>query len=519
MIPQNGINSWDLPTDFPNPVRAKMFCTVPRVILLLIAIAFLCYYEVLFLGLVSPFLPIPSHKTTLTFLGGIGGHAFCTDLMLLGRRGGNTGSFYLNLDRFGTKDVTKDVLKFLGVQQSSLLSKAPLDTSSKLVLEFFGWNSKLVKGWSVTFMPNQMRKPFVVSGLSWLFVDDFSPSHYFHLMEGILGLWSVSQEYCPLCAVENVAFMVDKKKIQNHHFVEELFTAIFGRTPKIYFLSDFLDIFRSGRDLLFEKVSTSDRWRCNSEMTRSLKKMNAGHYQLIRKHIHSLRHLVFNSLNISTISKNQGDAPIKLIVIDRHESVEEGSIKNTNRLHRNLRDFAPKIKNDLLKRLGEIYDQTSTTNVTSFFPNKNGSNSTTRPLFQVSVVRFQDYSIADQIKIAARHDAMVGMHGNGLTNLLWLGAERKDREFVCEIFPTDYVYDYQLFGYFSGVRHFAFSAQDGIIKGMENIPESALNSSCHLTSGNPNGNVHHLNVELLVAHIVAAATLPRAASFPPWKTC
>jgi len=360
-------------------------------------------------------------------------------------------------------------------------------------------------------VPNQLRNAFVLSGLSWLFIDDFSPSHYFHIMEGILGLWSVSQEYCPLCKVENVAFMVDKKKIKNYHFIEELMTALFGRAPKIYFLTDFLDIFRSGRDVLFEKVSTSDRWRCNSEMTRNLGKMNAGHHQLIREHVQSLRRLVFNSQNVSANPKQEENAPIKLLAIDRHEHAVE-DIKNTERLHRSLRDFVPKIKNELLAKLSEIYYQTEQ-NFTTFNPNIG------RPLFQVSVVRFQDYSIADQIKIAASHDAMVGMHGNGLTNLLWLGAERKGREFVCEIFPTGYVFDYQLFGYFSGVRHFAVSAQDGLIKGMESIPESALKSSCHLKPGNPNGDVTQLNVDLLVNHIVAAATLARAESFPPWETC
>jgi hypothetical protein len=188
--------------------------TAPRGLALFIAVAVLCYYyEAMFLGLTSSFFAVPSKKTTLSFLGGIGGHAFCTNLMFLGRRNGDTGSFYLNLDLFGTKDVTKDILIFLGIQ-NSWFSNVSHDTVGKLAIEFLGWNSRLVKGWGVTFVPNQLRNAFVLSGLSWLFIDDFSPSHYFHIMEGILGLWSVSQEYCPLCKVENVAFMVDKKRLK-----------------------------------------------------------------------------------------------------------------------------------------------------------------------------------------------------------------------------------------------------------------------------------------------------------------
>jgi capsular polysaccharide biosynthesis protein len=42
------------------------------------------------------------------------------------------------------------------------------------------------------------------------------------------------------------------------------------------------------------------------------------------------------------------------------------------------------------------------------------------PEFEVNLVYFEEHSPAEQIRIAARTDILLGLHGNGLTHLIWL---------------------------------------------------------------------------------------------------
>lgn len=53
--------------------------------------------------------------------------------------------------------------------------------------------------------------------------------------------------------------------------------------------------------------------------------------------------------------------------------------------------------------------------------------------------------------VASAHDIIVGVHGNGLTNLLWLPAGSA----VLEIFPDGFhQYDYQILAELAGITYF-----------------------------------------------------------------
>ncbi len=60
---------------------------------------------------------------------------------------------------------------------------------------------------------------------------------------------------------------------------------------------------------------------------------------------------------------------------------------------------------------------------------------------------------AQQVRLAACHDVMVGVHGNGLTNALWM----HPGSLVLELFPDGVQhYDYQLFAELCGHGYFGF---------------------------------------------------------------
>ena len=46
------------------------------------------------------------------------------------------------------------------------------------------------------------------------------------------------------------------------------------------------------------------------------------------------------------------------------------------------------------------------------------------------------WAVSDQVKAVAPADALLGLHGNGLTHVSWLAASRSGQEFLCEVFTN-----------------------------------------------------------------------------------
>ncbi len=73
---------------------------------------------------------------------------------------------------------------------------------------------------------------------------------------------------------------------------------------------------------------------------------------------------------------------------------------------------------------------------------------------EVMICDFAAVPWAQQVRLAAAHDVMVGVHGNGLTNALWM----RPGSLLLELFPDGVRhYDYQLFAELAGLAYAGFS--------------------------------------------------------------
>ncbi|KAF9256407.1 hypothetical protein L218DRAFT_936707 [Marasmius fiardii PR-910] len=73
---------------------------------------------------------------------------------------------------------------------------------------------------------------------------------------------------------------------------------------------------------------------------------------------------------------------------------------------------------------------------------------------EVHLVRMEEFTLKQQIELAARTTIMLGVHGNGLTHQLWMTPSAKST--VIEIFiPQGYAFDYEILARNLGHRHYA----------------------------------------------------------------
>jgi hypothetical protein len=78
---------------------------------------------------------------------------------------------------------------------------------------------------------------------------------------------------------------------------------------------------------------------------------------------------------------------------------------------------------------------------------------------QVTRLDFAALPWDQQVRIVAAHDVLVGVHGNGLTNALWM----RPGSLVLEFFsPGARHYDYQFFAELAGLAYFGFDGPDKI---------------------------------------------------------
>lgn len=81
-----------------------------------------------------------------------------------------------------------------------------------------------------------------------------------------------------------------------------------------------------------------------------------------------------------------------------------------------------------------------------------------RKYFSVEIVDFAKLRWEEQVKVASCSPLMIGVHGNGLTNSLWMphGAT------LVEIFPENFhAYDYQFLAEINRMRYFGLEGTDG----------------------------------------------------------
>ncbi|KAL0960850.1 hypothetical protein HGRIS_005866 [Hohenbuehelia grisea] len=75
--------------------------------------------------------------------------------------------------------------------------------------------------------------------------------------------------------------------------------------------------------------------------------------------------------------------------------------------------------------------------------------------YEVNIVSMDKMSRAEQLRLAARTTIMMGVHGNGLTSLLWMNPN--PRSTVMEFFfPGGFAYDYEYTARALGMTHYGF---------------------------------------------------------------
>ena len=62
----------------------------------------------------------------------------------------------------------------------------------------------------------------------------------------------------------------------------------------------------------------------------------------------------------------------------------------------------------------------------------------------------------DQIRLAARTTIMMGVHGNGLTHLLWMDSQDPRATVIEFFFPGGFAEDYEFTARALGMRHYGF---------------------------------------------------------------
>jgi hypothetical protein len=259
-------------------------------------------------------------------------------------------------------------------------------------------------------------------------------SHYFHFMEYLEATWAVIHEFdVGHLPVRYIVYPYSDEtswqgKPPNYINKQLLFllwpeaTILDEKTFSTHFKRRLTH--RQGVCFTcFSKVVVVDRQSAHHiEITGKLNKMNAGIMEEIKKHHPLLRDVVLQRLNISSSNQAAKNNPFqKVVIVDRE---------------RGERSMSRMVLSELVRAL----------NVTR--------------KYDVDVVNFEMLSFIDQLKIAVDADVMIGVHGNGLTHLLWM----KPGSTLVEMFPAGlFLTDYQFNSEFAGLKHFGWDTMDGLI--------------------------------------------------------
>jgi len=212
--------------------------------------------------------------------------------------------------------------------------------------------------------------------------------HYFHFMETLLILFATQQEYFPFQNVDKIIFgSFDWNNPLQAGVQSELLKLLF---PDAIILTDL----GFANDPI-ENVILIDRGLCHTDINKMIEPV----LFMVVKWGPALRALVYSALGLEYRSRGEIGKSPRSIYVPRKPP----------------RTLALEAEE---KVLGILSEMTS-----------------------LSTVDFTGMSWPDQVRCCAKSDVMIGVHGNGLTNLLWLPPHAT----VIEIFPEGvHHYDYQM---------------------------------------------------------------------------
>lgn len=290
-------------------------------------------------------------------------------------------------------------------------------------------------------------------GTTVLFVDSCSGflTHYFHFLEHLLGIWqfggaeqSQNVRHIVFCSQEEIKEQLSWKGVNQIN--EKLLKSLFPNA-EISTLKEVKNQFKNS--IHCEKMLISSRITSYKlPVCERINKMLGASWQDIAPFtMEQMRQRILSSLNITPLP--QAKKP-RITYVTRHPP----------------RSLNSELENDLIQAI----------------KSKIGVD--------VLKANFADMSFESQLRIIANTDVLIGVHGNGLSHIVFL----PPTAIVFELFPSTggFTWDYPLLAKIRNLDYYGHLA-DGWITSIEDPRYSQ-----HLPNWNLNSPVEHLDIETII---------------------
>ena len=298
------------------------------------------------------------------------------------------------------------------------------------------------------------------SGISLIFLSDHLMCHFFHFMEHLIGTFTALMELhfdeSPNFNHPQINQLFNMKRAifpnQNGHLCsgkyninEKILTLLF---PQIEIICGdslnelskrhkFEHAIISMRIMQFEVVGIE----CIENESCLWNKMNGEYLDIIKLHNDYFQQFVWfrlrSYLNIKNVIFDRNDKVIKIACISRESSSN--------------RRMTDEVRAKLLNSLHNHY----------YFGNVD--------LFKILVLRMEEFEFYEQMRLISECSIIVGVHGNGLTHIAWLGDSdygiNKEQRLVIELLPPYNlkINDYMLQAEMANIFHFQWDTFEGQI--------------------------------------------------------
>jgi len=289
-------------------------------------------------------------------------------------------------------------------------------------------------------------------GTTLLLADSSSGflTHYFHFLEHLLGIWQFGGaqaaeqvRHIIFCSQENTLRPLSWKGV--NHINEKIIKALFPKA-KVHTLYDLRK--HKKKSIFCQKMILSSRIQSyHLPLCTSINKMlGASWKDLSQPSMESLRQTILSSLQVTTLPAAE---KLRITYVKRHPP----------------RALTPELEEALIQSIE------------------------TKTGIPVHRVDFAAISFEDQLRIVANTDVLIGVHGNGLSHIVFLPPSAT----VFELFPsTGFTWDYALLSKIRNLDYYGHT-----VNGWVTSEEDPHTSSFHCF-----GNLNHVVDEVDIDSIV-----------------
>ncbi len=226
-------------------------------------------------------------------------------------------------------------------------------------------------------------------------ISDTMANHYFHFMESLIWLWSVQHAFLSGAPPARIVFTHAWDNPQQNRVQRNLLDVLYPSIPVLDATCEWPDF--------FENVLLYDRFSAETRLNKALEPAMA----FARPYVVELSKRVREAVGARALT--------------------EGAPRFLHVARAPTRCFSAAARDALL---GFV-----------------------QPRGEVTEVDYGALPWEQQVRLTAAHDVLLGVHGNGLTNLLWM----RPGSLVLEFFPDGaHHYDYQFLAELCGLDYFGF---------------------------------------------------------------